>query len=40
MSLQVYKGHNQGEAVHLTKRFQWVNINVQSVNDSLQDQIV
>ena len=34
------KGHNQGEAVHLPKRFQWVNISVQSVNDSLQDQTV
>ena len=33
------KGHNQ-EAVHLPKRFQWVNISVQSVNDSLQDQTV
>ena len=31
MSLQVYKRHNQGEAVHLPKQFQWVNINVQSV---------
>ena len=34
------KGHNQGEAIHLPKRFQWVNISVQSVNDSLQDQTV
>ena len=34
------KGYNQGEAVHLPKRFQWVNISVQSVNDSLQDQTV
>ena len=39
MSLQV-KGHNQREAIHLPKRFQWVNISVQSVNDSLQDQTV
>ena len=34
------KGHNQREAIHLPKRFQWVNISVQSVNDSLQDQTV
>ena len=34
------KGYNQGEAVHLPERFQWVNISVQSVNDSLQDQTV
>ena len=34
------KGHNQREAIHLHKRFQWVNISVQSVNDSLQDQTV
>ena len=34
------KGHNQREAIHLSKRFQWVNISVQSVNDSLQDQTV
>ena len=34
------KGHNQREAIHLQKRFQWVNISVQSVNDSLQDQTV
>ena len=34
------KGHNQREAFHLPKRFQWVNISVQSVNDSLQDQTV
>ena len=34
------KGHNQGETIHLSKRFQWVNISVQSVNDSLQDQTV
>ena len=32
------KGHNQREAIYLPKRFQWVNISVQSVNDSLQDQ--
>ena len=32
------KGHNQREAIHLPKRFQWVNISVQSVNDSLLDQ--
>ena len=32
------KGHNQGETIHLPNRFQWVNISVQSVNDSLQDQ--
>ena len=25
------KGHNQREAIHLPKRFQWVNISVQSV---------
>ena len=34
------KGHNQREAIHLPKQFQWVNISVQSVNDSLQDQTV
>ena len=34
------KGHNQREAIHLPKRFQWVHISVQSVNDSLQDQTV
>ena len=34
------KGYNQREAIHLPKRFQWVNISVQSVNDSLQDQTV
>ena len=34
------KGYNQGETIHLPKRFQWVNISVQSVNDSLQDQTV
>ena len=34
------KGHNQREAIHLLKQFQWVNISVQSVNDSLQDQTV
>ena len=34
------KGHNQREAIHLQKKFQWVNISVQSVNDSLQDQTV
>ena len=34
------KGYNQGETVHLPKRFQWVNISVQSVNDSLPDQTV
>ena len=34
------KGHNQREDIHLPKRFQWSNINVQSVNDSLQDQTV
>ena len=34
------KGHNQREAIHLPKRFQWVNISVKSVNDSLQDQTV
>ena len=34
------KGYNQEEAVHLLKRFQWVNISVQSVNDILQDQTV
>ena len=34
------KGHNQREAIHLPKRFQWVNISVQSVNDSLQGQTV
>ena len=34
------KGYNQGETVHLPKRFQWVNISVQSVNDSLQDKTV
>ena len=34
------KGRNQREAIHLPKRFQWVNISVQSVNDSLQDQTV
>ena len=34
------KGHNQCEAIHLPKQFQWVNISVQSVNDSLQDQTV
>ena len=34
------KGHNQRVANHLPKRFQWVNISVQSVNDSLQDQTV
>ena len=34
------KGHNQREAIHLPKRFQWVNISVQSVNNSLQDQTV
>ena len=34
------KGHNQRETIHLPKRFQWVNISVQSVNDSLQDQTV
>ena len=34
------KGHNQREAIHLPKRFQWVNISVQSVNASLQDQTV
>ena len=33
-------GHRQGEAVYLPKRLQWVNISVQSVNDSLQDQTV
>ena len=33
------KGHKQ-EAVYLLKRFQWVNISIQSVNDSLQDQTV
>ena len=31
------KEHNQREAIHLPKRFQWVIISVQSVNDSLQD---
>ena len=34
------KGHNHREAIHLPKRFQLVNISVQSVNDSLQDQTV
>ena len=34
------KGYNQGETVHSPKRFQWVNISVQNVNDSLQDQTV
>ena len=34
------KGHNQREAIHLPKQFQWVNISVQNVNDSLQDQTV
>ena len=34
------KGHNQREPIHLPKQFQWVNISVQSVNDSLQDQTV
>ena len=34
------KGHNEREPIHLPKRFQWVNISVQSVNDSLQDQTV
>ena len=34
------KGHNQREAIHLPKRFQWVNISFQRVNDSLQDQTV
>ena len=34
------KGHNQREAIHLPKRFQWINISVQSENDSLQDQTV
>ena len=34
------KGNNQRETIHLPKRFQWVNISVQSVNDSLQDQTV
>ena len=34
------KGYNQEEAVHLLQRFQWVNISVQSVKDSLQDQTV
>ena len=34
------KGHNQRVAIHLPKRFQWVNISVQSLNDSLQGQTV
>ena len=34
------KGYNLEEFVYLPKRFQWVNISVQSVNDSLQDQTV
>ena len=34
------KGYKQGEAVYLPKRFQWANVSVQSVNDSLQDQTV
>ena len=34
------KGHNQREAIPLPKLFQWFNISVQSVNDSLQDQTV
>ena len=34
------KAYNQGEAVHLPKRLQWVNISVPSLNDSLQDQTV
>ena len=34
------KGYNQGEAVRLPNRLQWVNISVPSVNDSLQDQTV
>ena len=34
------KGCNQRAASHLPKRFQWFNISVQSVNDSLQDQTV
>ena len=34
------KGYNQREAIHLPKQFQWVNISVQSVNDSLHDQTV
>ena len=34
------KRHKQEEAIHLPKRFHWVNISVQSVNDSLQDQTV
>ena len=34
------KGHKQEEAIHLPKRFQWVNISVLIVNDSSQDQTV
>ena len=34
------KGYKQGEIVYLPKLFQWVNISVQSVNDSLQEQIL
>ena len=33
------KGYNQ-EVFHIQKRFQRVNISVQSMNDSLQDQTV
>ena len=36
-SIKVYY---QGDASHLPKRFQWVNISVQSVNDSMHDQTV
>ena len=32
----IINGHRQGEAVYLPERLQWVNISVQSVNDSLQ----
>ena len=34
------KGHNQREVIHLPNRFQWVNISVQIMNNSLQDQTV
>ena len=34
------KKHEHGVAVHLPKRFQWVNISVQIVNDSLHAQTV